>query len=50
MEEHRLTPSDLPELGSQEIVAAILHGKRELDVGQIRALAERFRVSPAVFF
>jgi len=49
MDEHGLTPSDLPEIGSLDVVSEILNGKRELDVRQIRALAERFHVSPAVF-
>ncbi len=49
MEEHGLTQADLPEIGSQGVVSDILRGKRELNVRQIRALAERFHVSPAVF-
>ncbi len=49
MEEHDLRQADLPELGSQGIVSEILSGKRELNVRQIRALAGRFGVSPAVF-
>ena len=49
MEEHGLTQSDLPEIGSQGVVSEILNGKRELNVRQIRALAERFKVSTAVF-
>jgi HTH-type transcriptional regulator/antitoxin HigA len=49
MEEHGLTQSDLPEIGSQGVVSEILRGKRELNVRQIRALAARFQVSPAVF-
>ncbi len=49
MEEHGLTQSNLPEIGSQGVVSEILHGKRELNVRQIRALAERFNVSAAVF-
>ena len=49
MEEHTLTQSDLPEVGSQGVVSEILNAKRELNVRQIRALAERFHVSPAVF-
>lgn len=49
MEEHGLTQSDLPEIGSQGVVSEILRGKRELNVRQIRALAKRFHVSPAVF-
>ena len=49
MEEHGLTQSDLPEVGSQDVVSEILSGKRELNVRQIRALAERFGVSSSVF-
>ena len=49
MEEHDLTQGDLPEIGSQGVVSEILSGKRELNVRQIRALASRFHVSPAVF-
>jgi HTH-type transcriptional regulator / antitoxin HigA len=49
MEEHHLTQSDLPEVGSQGVISEILSGKRALNVRQIRALAARFNVSPAVF-
>lgn len=49
MEEHGLRQSDLPEIGSQGVVSEILNGKRELNVRQIRELARRFQVSPAVF-
>ena len=49
MEEHGLTQSDLPEVGSQGVVSEILGGKRALNVRQIRALSGRFGVSPAVF-
>jgi len=49
MEEHGLTQRQLPELRSQGVVSEILNGKRALNLRQIRALAERFQVSPAVF-
>ena len=49
MEEHGLRQADLPEVGSQGVVSEILNGKRELNVRQVRALANRFQVSPAVF-
>ena len=49
MEEHNLKPSNLPEVGSQEVVSDLLSGKRPLTVKQIKALSERFHVSPAVF-
>jgi HTH-type transcriptional regulator/antitoxin HigA len=49
MDEHGLTQSDLPEIGSQGVVSEVLRDKRALNVRQIRALAKRFHVSPAVF-
>ena len=49
MDEHGLTQSDLPELGSQGVVSEILRGRRQINVGQVRALSARFGVSPAVF-
>lgn len=50
MEEHQLKQADLAEeLGGQSIVSAILNGKRELNTRQVKALAARFNVSPAVF-
>lgn len=44
-----LRQSDLPEIGSQGVVSEILNGKRDLNARQIRALGERFGVSPATF-
>ncbi len=49
MEEHELTQSDFPEVGSQGVISEILSGKRELNIRQIRALSRRFGVSPSVF-
>ena len=49
MDEHGLTQSELPEIGSQGVVSEILNSKREMNIRQIRALAERFQVSAAVF-
>ena len=49
MEEHGLTQSDLPEVGSQGVISEILNGKRELNVRQIQILAKKFKVSSAVF-
>lgn len=49
MDQHGLAQSDLPEVGSQGVVSEILAGKRSLNVRQIRMLAQRFAVSPAVF-
>jgi HTH-type transcriptional regulator / antitoxin HigA len=49
MEEHGLAQTELPEVGSQGVVSEVLKGKRELNIRQVRALAQRFHVSPAVF-
>lgn len=50
MEEHELSNSDLPEIGTPEIIEAILNKKQTLNVNQIKELAQRFQVSPQVFF
>lgn len=49
MAQHSLKQSDLHEIGSQGVVSEILNGKRELNIRQVRALSERFGVSPATF-
>lgn len=49
MEQHQLTQSELPEMGTQGVVSEILSGKRVLNVRQIKALSERFNVPPNVF-
>jgi len=49
MEQHGLKQQDLKEVGTQGIVSEVLAGKRELNVRQIRKLAAKFSVSPAVF-
>ena len=49
MDEHGLSPSDLPEIGPEKIVVEIISGRKELSVKHIRKLAARFHVSPAVF-
>ncbi|SDZ12960.1 type II toxin-antitoxin system HigA family antitoxin [Pseudomonas sp. NFIX28] len=49
MREHGLTQSDLPGVGAQSVVSEILSGKRQLNLRQIRWLAERFKVSVETF-
>ena len=44
MEQHGLRQSDLPEIGPQSVVSAVLAGKRELNLRQVKLLAARFRV------
>lgn len=49
MNEHGLTQSDLPGVGAQSVVSEVLSGKRQLNLRQIRWLAERFGVSVETF-
>ncbi len=49
MEEHCLTPADLPEIGSPDMVSEILEGRRDLSKRDIVALSQRFGCSPATF-
>jgi HTH-type transcriptional regulator / antitoxin HigA len=49
MDQHGITQSGLPEIGSQGVVSELLAGKRNLNVRQVQKLAKRFSVSPAVF-
>ncbi len=49
MDQHGLRQVDLSDIGTQGVVSEILSGHRELNARQIRALAARFKVSPAVF-
>jgi HTH-type transcriptional regulator / antitoxin HigA len=50
MTQHGLVQADLAgQLGSQGIVSELLSGKRELNLRQMRALANRFGVPAAVF-
>lgn len=49
MEEYDLKQKDLTELGGEGVVSEILSGKRELNVRQIKALSERFKVPVSLF-
>lgn len=49
IEQHGIKQCELHEIGSQGVVSEILAGKRELNIRQVRALSERFGVSPATF-
>lgn len=49
MEEHGLAAADLSELGNTAEIESYLEGSQELNMNQVRALAERFHVSPAAF-
>ncbi len=49
MEQHGLRQADLPEIGKQSVVSAILNGKRQLNLNQVKALARRFNVPMYIF-
>lgn len=49
MKQHGLTQKDLPEIGAQSVVSAVLSGKRTLNVRQIARLAERFKLPADAF-
>lgn len=49
MDEHGISQSDLPEIGSQSLVSKILNGSRQLTVEHIQKLSKRFGVSTSLF-
>jgi len=49
MDQHALTQSDLPEIGSQGVVSEILAGRRTLNARQIAGLSKRFGISADAF-
>jgi HTH-type transcriptional regulator/antitoxin HigA len=49
MADYNLGYTDLPELGDETVVREILQGKRDLTLAQVRFLAQRFGVTPALF-
>ena len=49
MQDHGLTQSELPEVGAQSVVSAVLAGKRRLNLRQVKALASRFSVPLEMF-
>ena len=49
MEEHQLGLADLPDIGTPEMILAILNGQQDLTVKQLKSLSARFQVSPAIF-
>ncbi|NBB10955.1 type II toxin-antitoxin system HigA family antitoxin [Pseudomonas sp. SLFW] len=49
MREHGLNQGDVPEVGTQSVISEILSGKRQLNLRQVRQLADRFGVPVEVF-
>lgn len=50
MDQHNLTMSELPEIGSKSMVSRVLSGQRQLTKKHILALAKRFKIKPDLFF
>lgn len=50
MSQHKLTGSDLPEIGDKTMVSKSLNGKRELNRQAIEKLCKRFKLQPAMCF
>lgn len=50
MDQHGLGTADLPEIGSKSMVSRVLSGERSLNKNHIQALAQRFSISPSLFF
>lgn len=46
---HSASALDLPGVGAQSVVSEVLSGKRQLNVRQIRWLAEHFKVPVEMF-
>jgi len=49
MEQHGHKQSDMTDIASQSVISELLSGKRELNLGHIRKLAEKYHTDPAVF-
>ena len=49
MEQHRLTASQMPEVGSADMVRSVLDESANLTDTQVTALAHRFKLSESVF-
>tara|TARA_B100000745_G_scaffold155542_1_gene101894 strand:- start:655 stop:1083 length:429 start_codon:yes stop_codon:yes gene_type:complete len=50
MQQHQIGMADLPEIGSKSMVSRVLSGERHLNKQHIKALCERFGISPNLFF
>jgi len=48
-DQYQLDCSDLPEIGTQEMVSEVVNGTKDLTLPQIRALSSRFHIAPALF-
>lgn len=49
MEQHGHKQGDLKDIAPQSVISDILSGKRDLNLGHIRKLAEKYHTDPSVF-
>ncbi len=49
IDQHQLTYSDLPEIGSKSLVSQIINGHRSLTLRHIKGLSERFGIPKYMF-
>ncbi len=49
MDQYRLGKSDFPEIGNQQAVEEVMEGKKDMTIGQVKALSTRFNIDPALF-
>jgi HTH-type transcriptional regulator/antitoxin HigA len=49
MDQHGLSQSQVPEVGAQSVVSAILAGRRRINGRMALALAQRFRLPAEAF-
>lgn len=50
MDQYQLQPYEIPEIGSQDDVCQVLNGKTKLNLNQVKAISQRFKIDPALFF
>ncbi|MES9882350.1 MAG: transcriptional regulator [Sedimenticola sp.] len=50
IDQYNLGIADLPEIGSKSMVSRVLSGERNLNKKHIKALSDRFQISPDLFF
>ena len=50
MEQYQLQPSEFPEIGNQELVHQVLNGQKKLNLNQVKAISQRFKIDPILFF
>ena len=50
MAQYQLSTADIPEIYSKSMVSRVLSGERSMNKNHIKALADRFQISPNLIF